>query len=59
MISCRKIDSMIEQNGGGHYSNLMYEDAQRFRKEEEEQRQREEEQRKQQEEKQYKRSLRE
>ncbi len=48
----QKIDSMIEQNGGGYYSNLMYEDAQRFRREEEEQRQREEEQRKQQEEKQ-------
>ncbi len=48
----QKIDSMIEQNGGGHYSNLMFEDAQRFRKEEEEQRQREEEQRKQQEKKQ-------
>ncbi len=52
----QKIDSMIEQNGGGHYSNLMFEDAQRFRREEEEQRQREEEeqreeeQRKQQEE---------
>ncbi len=48
----QKIDSMIEQNGGGYYSNLMYEDAQRFRREEEEQRQREEEQRKQQEKKQ-------
>ncbi len=48
----QKIDSMIEQNGGGHYSNLMFEDAQRFRREEEEQKQREEEQRKQQEEKQ-------
>ncbi|XP_058615474.1 GTPase IMAP family member 8-like [Onychostoma macrolepis] len=48
----QKIDSMIEQNGGGHYSNQMYEDAQRFRREEEEQRQRDEEQRKQQEEKQ-------
>ncbi len=48
----QKIDSMIEQNGGGHYSNLMYEDAQRFRQREEEQKQREEEQRKQQEEKQ-------
>uniref|UniRef100_A0A8C1D3S7 AIG1-type G domain-containing protein n=1 Tax=Cyprinus carpio carpio TaxID=630221 RepID=A0A8C1D3S7_CYPCA len=32
----QKIDSMIEQNGGGHYSNQMYEDAQRFRREEEE-----------------------
>ncbi len=48
----QKIDSMIEQNGGGHYSNQMYEDAQRFRQEEEERRQREEEQRKQREEKQ-------
>ncbi len=48
----QKIDSMIELNGGGYYSNLMFEDAQRFRREEEEQRQREEEQRKQQEEKQ-------
>ncbi|KAF4098084.1 GTPase IMAP family member 8-like [Onychostoma macrolepis] len=48
----QKIDSMIEQNGGEHYSNQMFEDAQRFRREEEEQRQREEEQRKQQEEKQ-------
>ncbi len=48
----QKIDSMIEQNGGGHYSNLMFEDAQRFRKEEEEQKQREEEQKKQQEKKQ-------
>ncbi|KAI2666924.1 GTPase IMAP family member 8 [Labeo rohita] len=27
-----KIDTMIEQNGGGHYSNQMYEDAQRFRR---------------------------
>ncbi|ROL48080.1 GTPase IMAP family member 8 [Anabarilius grahami] len=41
----QKIDTMIEQNGGGHYSNEMYEDAQRFRREEEEQRQREEEER--------------
>ncbi len=48
----QKIDSMIEQNGGGHYSNQMFEDAQRFRREEDEQRQREEEQRKQQEKKQ-------
>ncbi|XP_039508032.1 immune-associated nucleotide-binding protein 12-like isoform X1 [Pimephales promelas] len=38
----QKIDKMIEQNGGGHYSNQMYEDAQRLRREEEEQRQREE-----------------
>ncbi|XP_016400013.1 GTPase IMAP family member 4-like isoform X2 [Sinocyclocheilus rhinocerous] len=48
----QKIDSMIEQNGGGHYSNQMFEDAQRFRREEEEQILREEEQRKQHEEKQ-------
>ncbi|XP_067311157.1 uncharacterized protein [Pseudorasbora parva] len=46
----QKIDSMIEQNGGGHYSNQMFEDAQRFRREEEEERLREEEERKQQEE---------
>ncbi|XP_067309058.1 uncharacterized protein [Pseudorasbora parva] len=46
----QKIDSMIEQNGGGHYSNQMFEDAQRFRQEEEEERLREEEERKQQEE---------
>ncbi|XP_067311109.1 GTPase IMAP family member 8-like [Pseudorasbora parva] len=46
----QKIDSMIEQNGGGHYSNQMFEDAQRFRREEEEQGLREEEERKQQEE---------
>ncbi|XP_048058461.1 GTPase IMAP family member 8-like [Megalobrama amblycephala] len=31
----QKIDTMIEQNGGGHYSNQMFEDAQRFRREEE------------------------
>uniref|UniRef100_A0A8C1B5A3 AIG1-type G domain-containing protein n=1 Tax=Cyprinus carpio carpio TaxID=630221 RepID=A0A8C1B5A3_CYPCA len=31
----QKIDSMIAQNGGGHYSNQMYEDAQNFRREEE------------------------
>ncbi|XP_067309047.1 GTPase IMAP family member 8-like [Pseudorasbora parva] len=43
----QKIDSMIEQNGGGHYSNQMFEDALRLRKEEEEQRLREEEERKQ------------
>ncbi|XP_039508020.1 GTPase IMAP family member 8-like [Pimephales promelas] len=48
----QKIDTMIEQNGGGHYSNQMIEDAQRFRREEEKRRQREEEERKQQEEKQ-------
>ncbi|KAF4116480.1 hypothetical protein G5714_003969 [Onychostoma macrolepis] len=27
----QKIDTMIEQNGGGHYSNQMFEDAQRAR----------------------------
>ncbi|XP_073673682.1 uncharacterized protein [Garra rufa] len=32
----QKIDTMIEQNGGGHYSNEMFEDAQIFRREEEE-----------------------
>uniref|UniRef100_A0A8C1KMA3 AIG1-type G domain-containing protein n=1 Tax=Cyprinus carpio TaxID=7962 RepID=A0A8C1KMA3_CYPCA len=42
----QKIDRMIEQNGGGHYSNQMFEDAHRFRQEEEEQRRREEERRK-------------
>ncbi|XP_067282556.1 GTPase IMAP family member 8-like [Pseudorasbora parva] len=41
----QKIDSMIEQNGGGHYSNQMYEDALRFRREEEEQGLREEKER--------------
>ncbi|CAM4315421.1 unnamed protein product [Leuciscus chuanchicus] len=41
----KKIDTMIEQNGGGHYSNQMYEDAQRFRREEEVRKQREEKQR--------------
>ncbi|XP_067311353.1 GTPase IMAP family member 9-like [Pseudorasbora parva] len=46
----QKIDSMIEQNGGGHYSNQMFEDAHRFRQEEEKRRQREEEERKQREE---------
>ncbi|ROL42759.1 GTPase IMAP family member 8 [Anabarilius grahami] len=34
----QKIDTMIEQNGGGHYSNQMFEDALRFRREEEERR---------------------
>uniref|UniRef100_A0A8C1NBA4 AIG1-type G domain-containing protein n=1 Tax=Cyprinus carpio TaxID=7962 RepID=A0A8C1NBA4_CYPCA len=45
----QKIDSMIEQNGGGYYSNQMFEDAQRYRQEEEERKLREEEERKQQE----------
>ncbi|XP_016407637.1 GTPase IMAP family member 4-like [Sinocyclocheilus rhinocerous] len=31
----QKIDTMIEQNGGGHYSNHMFQEAQRFRQEEE------------------------
>ncbi|XP_016117843.1 GTPase IMAP family member 8-like isoform X2 [Sinocyclocheilus grahami] len=43
----QKIDTMIKQNGGGHYSNQMFEDALRFRQEEEKRRLREEEQRKQ------------
>ncbi|XP_051745179.1 GTPase IMAP family member 8-like [Ctenopharyngodon idella] len=38
----QKIDTMIEQNGGGHYSNQMYEDAYRFRQEEKIKRLREE-----------------
>uniref|UniRef100_A0A8C2BU67 AIG1-type G domain-containing protein n=1 Tax=Cyprinus carpio TaxID=7962 RepID=A0A8C2BU67_CYPCA len=41
----QRIDSMIEQNGGGYYSNQMYEDAQKFRREEEKQRLRHEENR--------------
>ncbi|KAL0198997.1 hypothetical protein M9458_007537, partial [Cirrhinus mrigala] len=47
----QKSNTMIEHNGGGHYSNQMFEDAWRFRKEErkkrlmEERRQREEEKR--------------
>ncbi|XP_039508021.1 GTPase IMAP family member 8-like isoform X1 [Pimephales promelas] len=41
----KKIDTMIEQNGGGHYSNQMYEDAERFRREEEERKQQEEKRR--------------
>ncbi|XP_051571450.1 GTPase IMAP family member 8 [Myxocyprinus asiaticus] len=48
----QKIDTMIDQNGGGHYTNQMYQDALRFKQEEEERRQREEEERRQQEEKQ-------
>ncbi|KAK9978772.1 hypothetical protein ABG768_020511 [Culter alburnus] len=39
----QKTDTMVEQNGGGHYSNQMFEDAYRFRQEEEERRRREEE----------------
>ncbi|KAK9978678.1 hypothetical protein ABG768_020421 [Culter alburnus] len=46
----QKIDSMIEQNGGGHYSTEMFEDALRFRRKEE-RRHREEKERKRQEEK--------
>ncbi|XP_056124468.1 GTPase IMAP family member 8-like [Rhinichthys klamathensis goyatoka] len=38
----KKIDTMIEQNGGGHYSNQMYEDAERLRREEERRRREEE-----------------
>ncbi|XP_048039371.1 GTPase IMAP family member 8-like [Megalobrama amblycephala] len=53
----QKIDTMIEQNGGGHYSNQMFEDAQKFRREKEERRQREEEKRKQQVEKQIQEEL--
>uniref|UniRef100_A0A9J7ZJ40 AIG1-type G domain-containing protein n=1 Tax=Cyprinus carpio carpio TaxID=630221 RepID=A0A9J7ZJ40_CYPCA len=30
----QKSNTLIEQNGGGHYSNQMYEDAHRFRQEE-------------------------
>ncbi|XP_057204272.1 GTPase IMAP family member 8-like [Triplophysa rosa] len=43
----QKIDTMIEQNGGGHYSNEMFEDAKKLRQEEEERILREEELRKQ------------
>ncbi|XP_051745735.1 GTPase IMAP family member 1-like [Ctenopharyngodon idella] len=39
----QKIDTMIEQNGGGHYSNQMFEDAHRFRQEGEERRKLQEE----------------
>ncbi|KAF4114311.1 uncharacterized protein LOC131538713 [Onychostoma macrolepis] len=45
----QKIDKMIEQNGGGHYSIQMFEDAQKFRREKEKRKRREEEQRKQEE----------
>ncbi|XP_016115261.1 GTPase IMAP family member 8-like [Sinocyclocheilus grahami] len=37
----QKIDTMIEQNGGGHYSNKMFEDAQKFREEEKERKEQE------------------
>ncbi len=53
----QKIDSMIEQNGGGHYSNQMFQDAQIFRREEEERRQRETEQRQRKEEKQRRQEI--
>ncbi|KAL1279043.1 hypothetical protein QQF64_025716 [Cirrhinus molitorella] len=43
----QKTDTMIEQNGGGCYSNEMFEDAKRFRREEEERIRREEEERRQ------------
>uniref|UniRef100_A0A673MKV8 AIG1-type G domain-containing protein n=1 Tax=Sinocyclocheilus rhinocerous TaxID=307959 RepID=A0A673MKV8_9TELE len=36
----QKIDTMIEQNGGGYYSNQIFQDVQRYRQEEEERRQR-------------------
>ncbi|CAM4319772.1 unnamed protein product [Leuciscus chuanchicus] len=38
----QKIDTMIEKNGGGHYSHQMIEDAERLRREEEERKQQEE-----------------
>uniref|UniRef100_A0A673LF88 AIG1-type G domain-containing protein n=1 Tax=Sinocyclocheilus rhinocerous TaxID=307959 RepID=A0A673LF88_9TELE len=41
----KKIDTMIEQNGGGHYSNQLFQEAERFRREEDERRQQEEKQR--------------
>lgn len=47
----QKIETMIKKNGGGYYSNEMFEHAKKFRQEEEERRLREEEQRKLQEEK--------
>ncbi|XP_052395585.1 GTPase IMAP family member 8-like [Carassius gibelio] len=34
----KKIDTMIEQNGGGYYSHQMFQDAQRYRQREEEKR---------------------
>ncbi|XP_072530482.1 GTPase IMAP family member 4-like, partial [Salminus brasiliensis] len=42
-----KIDRMVEQNGGSCYSNQMFEEAERCRREEEERRKREEEEKKQ------------
>ncbi|XDV12037.1 hypothetical protein PO909_000792 [Leuciscus waleckii] len=53
----QKIDTMIEQNGGGHYSNQMLEDAQRLRRQERERRKREKEQRNQQIEKQIQKEI--
>ncbi|XP_073703261.1 GTPase IMAP family member 8-like [Garra rufa] len=41
----QKIDTMIEQNGGGHYTTEMLEEALRLAQEEEERKQREEEER--------------
>ncbi|XP_026076445.1 golgin subfamily A member 6-like protein 4 [Carassius auratus] len=38
----QKIDTMIEKNGGGHFSNQMFQDAQRYRQLEEERRKSEE-----------------
>ncbi|XP_073677729.1 GTPase IMAP family member 8-like [Garra rufa] len=43
----QKIDTMIEQNGGGYYSNQMFQDAQSFRRKEEERREREQDEREQ------------
>nr|XP_021328199.1 GTPase IMAP family member 4-like isoform X1 [Danio rerio] len=45
----QKIDSMIQLNGGGHYTNQMYEDALRLRQEEEEERKQQEEKQRQEE----------
>ncbi|TRZ02962.1 hypothetical protein DNTS_009929 [Danionella cerebrum] len=41
----QKIDSMIEQNGGGHYTTEIFQDAFRFRQQEEQRKRTEEEQR--------------
>ncbi|KAK7166960.1 hypothetical protein R3I94_001378 [Phoxinus phoxinus] len=41
----QKIDTMVEENGGGYCSHQMFEDAERFRREEEERKLREEKQR--------------